>query len=343
MHTLCAAGCNVLCDFALVVRKHQVHSSTVDIELLAKVFLPHHRTLEVPAGKAFAPWGRPVHNMLRLSLFPEGKVKRSALVALSVKAAGAFQGIIEIASGKDPVVMVLVVFRDIEVDAAVADVGVASIQYLLDSLYLLDNVSGGTGLDGRRSDVQLTHSLVIAQGICLHDLHRLELLEAGLLCYLVLSLVGIMLQMPHVGDVAHVTHLVSEMAQELEKDVVGHSRTGVPEMGVTIDGWAADIHPHMPGIHGLEDFFVAGEGIGEEKSAHVSLVLELVGNGGHYAEFLDLGIVLILAGYAELPLVRGKDLAEPAAGVLSELFCSSLCIGNSLFHHPGLHLLERYV
>ena len=37
------------------------------------------------------------------------------------------------------------------------------------------------------------------------------------------------------------------------------------EMGVAIDGRAADIHPHMAGMHRLEEFLAAGQGIGDEE------------------------------------------------------------------------------
>lgn len=96
----------------------------------------------------------------------------------------------------------------------------------------------------------------------------------------------------------------------------------------------------MPGIDGLEEFLAVGQGIGKIELAHVGLVLELIGDGGHHAEFLDLGVVLVFAVDAELALVGGDYLAEFAAGVLGELLCRHLCVGYCFFHHPGFHLLE---
>ena len=50
---------------------------------------------------------------------------------------------------------------------------------------------------------------VVTVGVVVRDLHRLELLEPGLLGDLVLALVGVVLEVADVGDVAHVAHLVA--------------------------------------------------------------------------------------------------------------------------------------
>ena len=135
-----AAGSHILGNFALMVREHEVHSAAVDIELISKVFLTHYGALKVPAGETVAPGAGPAHDMLRLCLFPECKVIRSTFVALAVKAAGAFQGCLQGAAGKDAVIVVTVVFLDIEVDAAVTLVGITGCKDFLDGLYLLNDV-----------------------------------------------------------------------------------------------------------------------------------------------------------------------------------------------------------
>ena len=42
MHALGMAAGHILGNLALVVREHQIHSSAVDVELVAEVFLTHH-------------------------------------------------------------------------------------------------------------------------------------------------------------------------------------------------------------------------------------------------------------------------------------------------------------
>ena len=268
MYALGAAGGLVLRDLALVVREHQVHAATVDIELAAEVFFAHHRALEVPARETFAPGGRPAHDVFGLRLLPEGEVVGGALVALPVQRAGAFQGVVEVAPGQDAVVEVAVVLLHVEIDAAVALVGIAGGEDLLHGLYLLDDVARGARFDGGRRHVQQAHRLVVAQGIGLHDLHRLQLLQPGLLRDLVLPFVGIVLQVSHVRDVADIAHPVAQVAQELAEHVVGHARPGVAEVGVAVDGRPADVHPHVAGMDGLEEFLPAGQCIGNEEFAH---------------------------------------------------------------------------
>ena len=270
MNALGSALGHVLRDFALVVREHQVHSAAVNVELGAEVFLAHDRALQMPAGEAFSPWGRPVHDVLRLGLLPEGEVVGSLLVALSVEAAGAFEGGVKGAAAQDSVVMVGIVFLHVEVDAAVALVCIARCQYLLHRLYLLHYVAGGTRLDGGRSHVQLAHGFLIAESVVLHHLHGLQLLEAGLLRYLVFAFVGIVLQMAYVGDVAHIADLVAKVPEQLEQHVVGDPGTGVSQMGVAIDGGTADIHAHMAFVYGFEELLFAAQGVGEIKTMHFS-------------------------------------------------------------------------
>ncbi len=62
------------------------------------------------------------------------------LVVLSVKVAGPFSGILQVAARKNAVVMLLIVFGHVEIDGAVAFVGVAGIEDFLDQCNLLDDV-----------------------------------------------------------------------------------------------------------------------------------------------------------------------------------------------------------
>ncbi len=66
-----------------------------------------------------------------------------------------------------------------------------------------------------------------------------------------------MLQMAHIGDVAHIAHLQAEMTQIAVKDIKSDGRTGVAQMGVAIDSRAADIHAHVPFVERREALFRA--------------------------------------------------------------------------------------
>ena len=155
----------------------------------------------MPARETFAPRTRPVHDVLRFGLLPEGEVERSPLVALPVQDPCSLHRVVQIAAGQDTVGMGAVVFLDIEIDASVADVGVTRIQNLLHGLDLFDDVAGSPGFDGRRRHIQQPHGLVIPEGVGLDDPHRLDLFQPRPLGDLVLSFVRIVLQMADIGNV----------------------------------------------------------------------------------------------------------------------------------------------
>ena len=65
-----------------------------------------------------------------------------------------------------------------------------------------------------------------------------------------------MLQVAHIGDVPDVTDLVAQMSEEFEEYVICHSRSGMSQMGIPVDGRAADVHPYVTGIHRDEELFL---------------------------------------------------------------------------------------
>ena len=76
-------------------------------------------------------------------------------------------------------------------------------------------------LNGWGLHTQLLHSLVVTLGVVVRHLHRLQLLQTSLLCNLILALVGIVLQVTHVGDVTNIAHLVTRSLQVAEHKVEG--------------------------------------------------------------------------------------------------------------------------
>ncbi len=105
------------------------------------------------------------------------------------------------------------------------------------------------------------HGPVVAVEIVLYHFHGLELLEPRLLRHLVLSVVGIVLEVSHIGDVADIAHSVAQMAEVAEKDVEGNGRARMSQMGVAVDCGAADIHAHHRLMEGLEHLLLAAHGI----------------------------------------------------------------------------------
>ena len=57
----------------------------MDVEVLAQVLAAHSGALAVPTGESVAPRTWPAHDVLRLSLLPQGKVGLVALLAYTVE------------------------------------------------------------------------------------------------------------------------------------------------------------------------------------------------------------------------------------------------------------------
>ena len=147
--------------------------------------------------------------MLGRSLLPECKVIGVTLVALAVELAGVGYDVVEVSSRQLAVVVVVVVLLDIEIDRAIRLVGISGIPDTLHKLNLLDDMTRSVGLNRGRKNIQLVHCTVVTLGVVVCNLHRLQLLQTSLLCDFILAFVGIVLQMSHVSDVAHVAHLIS--------------------------------------------------------------------------------------------------------------------------------------
>ena len=79
--------------------------------------------------------------------------------------------------------------------------------------------------------------------------HYLPRDTSGKTLAIVLTLVGVMLEMAYVGDVAHVAHLISEPREVTKQDVESDGGTRMTKMRVAIDCRAAHIHAHMPRLN----------------------------------------------------------------------------------------------
>ena len=122
-------------------------------------------------------------------------------------------------------------------------------------------MTSGMRLNRRAQHAQRIHRLMIAVRVILCYLHRLQLLQPCLLGNLVLTLVGIMLQMAHVSDVTYIANLIAQVLQIAEHEVEGNGWTGMSKMGVTIDGWPTHIHTHIGGMKGLETLLLTRQRI----------------------------------------------------------------------------------
>ena len=214
--------------------------------------------------------------MLGCCLLPEGEVVRVVLVALAIELAGVGDDVVEVAARETTIVVVLVVLLDIEVDRAVRLVGISRLEDALNHLNLLDDVARGVGLDRGRLNAKLAHSIVVALGVVVRNLHRLELLEACLLSNLIFALVGILLEVAHIGDVTHIAHLVAQRLEIAEHKVEGYGGAGMTQVWVAIDGRTADIHAYMLGVDRLKHLLAACERIVQGNLFHLCVCFFVV-------------------------------------------------------------------
>ena len=95
----------------------------------------------------------------------------------------------------------------------------------------------------------------------LHHFHRLELLETRFLGDFILAVIGVVLKVSHIGDVAHIAHLVAAVHEVAVEHIEGDSRARVSQVAVAIHCRTAHIHPHPSFVDGLERLFAACERI----------------------------------------------------------------------------------
>ena len=65
--------------------------------------------------------------------------------------------------------------------------------------------------------------------------------------------------MPHIGDVTHITHLITLVLKIAEKHIKGDGRACMSQVGVAINRWSTHIHPHVGSMQGLKQLFATGE------------------------------------------------------------------------------------
>jgi hypothetical protein len=95
-------------------------------------------------------------------------------------------------------------------------------------------------------------------GVFLHQLHRLQLFEHGLLGYLILRLPALFFKVAGIGYIADIPDLIAKMEQVTINEIEGDRRTGMPQMAFAADGRTAHIHAHMTGCDRSENLFLTG-------------------------------------------------------------------------------------
>ena len=252
-------------DFALMMREKQIHSPAMYIKSLTQIFGSHRGTFEMPTGKTVAPRRRPTHDMLGRRFFPQCKVERIPFLGLTVERTSRTQQFFDITTRKFSVVMIFVVLLHIKVNRPFAHIGIAVFENLFYILDLFDDMPRSMRLDTGRQHIERLHRFVVAVEIKLYHLHRFELFETGFFRDLILSLIGIVFEMSHIGDIAHIAYLITDVFQVTEKQIKCNGRAGMTQMGIAIYRRTAHIHSRIGRIDRYEFLFTPIQCIINEK------------------------------------------------------------------------------
>ena len=193
--------------------------------------------------------------MFGLRLFPQRKVYLVFLFAHTVEFTAGIVYILQVTARQNAVAVRFVVFHHIEIHRTVRFVCKSVIHDLLHEFFLFDDMSRSMRFDAGRQHIQFLHSLVEAVRIVLSHFHRFQLFQTRFFGNFVFAFVCIMFQVAHIGNVAHVAHLVAQMFQVAEYEVERNGRACMTQMAVAIHRRSANIHANMSRMNGHEAFF----------------------------------------------------------------------------------------
>ena len=174
-HHVVALRSHTLGNLTFMMGEDKVHAAAMDVEMLTQILASHGRALTVPSGETVAPGRWPAHDMLFGCFLPEGEVGLVLLLAHSTQVAACVLNVLQRTSAQSAILVFLVVFLDVKIDTAVGFIGKTIVQNLLHQLLLLNDMTSGMGLNRRWQHVQRLHGLMVAVGIILRYLHRLQL------------------------------------------------------------------------------------------------------------------------------------------------------------------------
>ena len=207
----------------------------------------HRRALDVPARPARTP-RRPPARLAGLGRLPQHEVEGVVLGLVDLDPGAAAQ-VLDLpirqgsVGGKGAHVVVDVPVRTL-VGGATFD---QPLHHRDDGL----DVVGRVRLHVRIQDAEGTAVLVHVPGEALRE-------RAEVLAVLVRAGDDLVVD---VGDVAHVRHPVAPAAQIAHDHVERHQHPRVAEVAVVVDGHAAHVHPHVPGLDRTELLLRPGQGV----------------------------------------------------------------------------------
>ncbi len=153
------------------------------------------------------------------------------------------------------------IFLHIEIDRAIALVSKTVFKNGLHQLNLLNDVTRSGWFNAGREHIELSHVLAITECVSLNHFHWLKLVEFCFGCNFIIPFVGIIYQMANIGDIPDIPYPISKMPEIAINQIERDGRTGMTQMGMSINGWATNIHPYKARGNWGKNFLPFGKGI----------------------------------------------------------------------------------
>ena len=259
-HHLVARHSLGLRDLSLVVRKHVVGPTGVDVEPIAQQRHRHRRALDMPARESRTPRAGPHLETVLARRLPQREVPRVSLARIDLAARPRQKLISRVP--RQPAVSRKA--RDVEVDSAADLIRVAALDELRDDLDHLRDVRGGPRILARGPGVD--HARVVHErlGVVVGDLLRRLLLEARRDEHLVLPAVeAVVGEVADVSDVHHLVRVVAEVLEGSREHIGEHVRAQVADVREAIHGRAAGVDAHAAGFERTQLLLAPGHRVVE--------------------------------------------------------------------------------
>ena len=96
----------------------------------------------------------------------------------------------------------------------------------------------------RSNTIELPQYFVKIIRIIFYNLHRLKLFKPCLFRNLIFTIIGIIFQMPYIGDIPYITHFVSQKPEVPGDNIKCEEGSDITEVNKVVNGRSADIHAY---------------------------------------------------------------------------------------------------
>ena len=246
-----------------------VNPAGVDIERKAQQLPAHHAAFQMPARRAPAPRGIPFHlpRFARRGFAPDRKVGRMALALDFVDAAPDSRSLAFVGPGAGQPA-IIGDRSDIEIQPARQFIAMRGRDGFGKVDHLRHKIGGDRPVCGR-ADIQRGDIGPIGLRIMARHIPDRLRARGGSLFHLVFAIVGVVGQMPDIGDIDHMRQCIAFVGQRAAQHIGKHIRAHVTDMWIVINRGPAGIDPRLPRMDGHERFKLTSQAVEQHERAGI--------------------------------------------------------------------------